>query len=68
MKLKKGKKKTLKIKSMTKGDQILKWTTSKKKVATVSKKGEVKAKKKGKCVITVIMKSGAKAKCTITVK
>lgn len=68
LKLKKGKKKTLKIKSMTKGDQILKWTTSKKKIATVSKKGEVKAKKKGKCVITVVMKSGATAKCTITVK
>ncbi len=68
LKLKKRKKATLKIKSMTKGDQILKWTTSKKKIATVNKKGQVKAKKKGKCVITVVMKSGAKAKCTITVK
>ncbi len=45
----------------------VKWSSSKKKVASVSKKGVVKAKKKGKAVITA--KAGAKKmKCKITVK
>lgn len=45
----------------------LSWTSSKPKIATVSGKGQVTAKKAGKTVITV--KAGNKtAKCTVTVK
>ena len=65
---KKGKKATLKIKAKTLGDVVLKWKSSNKKVAVVSKKGVVTAKKKGKCTITLYMKSGATAKCKVTVK
>lgn len=43
-----------------------KFTSSNKKVATVSKKGKVKAKKVGKCKITVKVGS-SKKKCTVTV-
>ncbi len=43
--------------------------SSNKKIATVSKSGVIKAKKKGTCVITVITKDGKKkAKCKVTVK
>ena len=45
----------------------LKWSTSNKKVATVSKTGLVKAKKVGKAKITVKTSSGKKASITIQV-
>lgn len=66
--LKKGKKITLKatVKPSNSTDKIT-WKSSKTKVATVSKKGVVKAKKKGKTVITAIA-GKKKAKVTITVK
>ena len=55
---------TLKIPGKTKG---IKWTSSKKSVATVSKKGVVTARKAGKTVITG--KAGKTSyKCKITVK
>lgn len=64
-----GKTYTLKIKTKSQGDKVLKWTTSKSKIATVSKKtGKIKAKKKGTTYITVKMKSGATAKCKVRVK
>ena len=45
----------------------VKWSSSKKSIATVSKKGKVRAKKAGKTVITA--KVGSKnLKCRITVK
>lgn len=44
-----GQRKRLKVKGTSKK---VKWFSSNKKVATVSKKGVVKAKKKGKAVIT----------------
>ena len=48
--------------------KTVKWTTSNKKLATVSKTGKVKAlKKKGKVKITAIA-DGKKAVCTITIK
>lgn len=59
---------TLKIKKYTKPDKIKSWKTSKKNIVTVNNKGKVKAKKKGKAVITLYMKSGAKASCKVTVK
>lgn len=43
------------------------WKSSKKTVATVSKKGRIEARKPGKAVITAIYK-GKKYKCTVTVK
>lgn len=46
----------------------LTYSSNKKKVATVSTKGIVKAKKKGKAAITVKTFNGKKAKVTITVK
>ena len=45
------------------GDQIASWSTSNKKVVTVSKSGKITAKKVGTAVVTITMKSGATAKC-----
>ena len=59
-----GKTVTLKLKNNKKK---VKWSTSNKKVATVTKKGKVKGKKAGKATITA--KVGKKKyKCKITVK
>ena len=69
LKLKKGKTYKLKIKKQSKGDKILKWTTSNKRVVSVNKKtGKIKALNEGKAKITIKMKSGCKATCTVTVK
>ncbi|MCR5737230.1 MAG: Ig-like domain-containing protein, partial [Eubacterium sp.] len=64
-KIQKGQKLKLKLKN-AKASKV-KWTSSRKKVATVSKKGVVKAKKKGKTTITAKYK-GKKYRCKITVK
>ena len=66
--LKKKKTYTLKIKTKTYGDKISKWKSSKPKIASVSSKGRIKAKKEGTTKITLYMKSGVKATCTIKVK
>lgn len=67
--LKKGKKYQLKVtKSPAKASGKLTWKSSKKKVATVTTKGKVKAKKKGKTTITVKSSNGKKATCKVTVK
>ena len=64
--LKKGEKTTLKpVLNPLTSQQKIKYTSSRKKVATVSSKGVIKAKKAGKTTITV--KSGSK-KYKITVK
>lgn len=61
--LKVGKKYKLQVKNC---NQIIKWSSSKKSVATVSSKGIVKAKKKGTAIITA--KVGTKElKCKIHV-
>lgn len=59
-----GKTVRLKVKNAKKK---VKWSSSKKSVATVSKTGKVKAKKKGKAVITAKV-AKKKLKCTVTVK
>ncbi|MCI9564648.1 MAG: leucine-rich repeat protein [Eubacterium sp.] len=67
----KGKRYTLRSKVTPKEatNQKVYWKSSNKKVATVSKKGVVKARKKGKCTITVITKDGnKKARCKILVQ
>ncbi|MBQ6843312.1 MAG: Ig-like domain-containing protein [Agathobacter sp.] len=58
----------LKATSTLKGDEVKSWTSSNKKIATVTSKGVVKGIKAGKATITVKMKSGATAKCTVTVQ
>ncbi|MBQ9014992.1 MAG: Ig-like domain-containing protein [Firmicutes bacterium] len=69
--MKKGKKKTLKatVSPSNAANKAVTWKSSNKKVATVTSKGVVKAKKKGKATITVTTKDGKKkATCKITVK
>lgn len=74
--LKKGKKYTLKLtitstaktaKEKAALKKAVKWTSSNKKVATVTKNGKVKAKKAGKAKITAKLK-GKKVSCTVKVK
>lgn len=66
--LKKGRTKTLKPKLSPAGSEAtIKYSSSNKKVAAVSSKGVITAKKKGKTVITV--KAGSvSVKCKVTVK
>lgn len=67
--LKKGKTYKLKLTCSPKSlGKNLTWKSSKKKVATVSKTGKIKALKKGKTTITVKNKTGKKATCKVTVK
>ena len=61
-----GKKVTLKLKNAPKKKKIT-WSSNKKKVASVSKKGVVTAKKAGKAKITAKV-SGKKYVCKVTVK
>ena len=68
LKLKKGKKTTLKISKKADCDSVKIFTSSKKSVATVTKAGKITAKKKGTTTITLTMKSGCKATCKVTVK
>lgn len=62
---------TLKVKSITsaKVSKIVTWKTSNEKIATVSSKGKVKAKRNGTVTITVQSKSNPKvtAKCKIKI-
>lgn len=74
--LKKGKKKALKIKqtyaeknkTLVKHMKSLSYTTSDQTVATVTKKGVVKAKGKGSCYIYITANSGVYTKVKVTVK
>lgn len=63
--LKVGKSFTLKLKNVK--SKKVKWSSSKKKIATVSKKGKIVAKKKGTCKITAKYKK-KKYVCKVTVK
>lgn len=66
--MKKGRKGTFKV-TLPKGTASqIKYTSSKKKVATISSKGVVKAKKKGKTVITIKTYNKKTKKITLTVK
>ncbi len=56
---------TLKVRGRT---GKTKFTSNKPKIATVTKKGVVKAKKKGTAKITVTTNGGVKLKCKITVR
>jgi uncharacterized protein YjdB len=48
--------------------KTVKWTTSNKRVATVSSKGVVKGVKKGRAVITATTWNGKTVKCAVTVR
>ena len=48
----------VKVSGLKKGDSVAKWRSSNSKVVSVSKKGELTAKKKGTAKITVTLKSG----------
>lgn len=63
-------KKSVKIKyTVTAGYKgKVKFTSSNKKIATVSSKGVVKGKKKGKCKVTLKLTNGKKAVVTVKVK
>lgn len=56
----------LKVKNVS--AKNVKWATSNKKVATVSRNGKVIAKKKGNAVITVKVKGSKTLRCKVTVK
>lgn len=66
----KGKSKTLKatVTPTNAANKKLKWTTSNKKIATVTSKGKVTGKKAGTAKITVTAQDGSKKKATCTVK
>lgn len=59
--------KQLKIISKESADTVKSYKSSNTKIATVSSKGKITARKKGSCTITVIMKSGKKATCKVKV-
>ena len=60
--------KKVKPKKASKKVSAFKFKSSRKKVATVSKKGVIKAKKAGSCKVTVTSKKKKKVKATIKVK
>ena len=62
--LKRGKKFQLEVINT---DQAVKWSTNNKKVATVSKTGKVKAKKKGSAIITATLEDGTALICNVNV-
>lgn len=51
---------TLKVTNLAKGDSVKLWSSQNEKIATVDKKGKVKAKKTGTTKLTVTLASGKK--------
>ena len=66
--LQKGKSTTAVKATLGNGDSIEKWKSSDTKVATVTKKGKIKAKKVGTAVITVTTKRGASVSVEVKVQ
>ena len=59
----------IRVLNLSAGDKVKSYKSSNKKIATVNKKGVIKAKKKkGKATITVTLKSGKKLKVKVTVR
>ena len=59
----------IRVSNLSAGDKVKSYKSSNKKIATVNKKGVIKAKKKkGKPTITVNLKSGKKLKVKVTVR
>lgn len=59
--------KVIKASGLQKGDKIKSWSSSKKSVASVDKKGKITAKKTGNATITVRTLKGASAKLSVKV-
>lgn len=55
------------VSGLAKGDRVIQWKSSNKKVVRVTRKGKLKAKKTGKATVTVLTEYGAKATIKITV-
>ncbi len=69
LELVKGKSATLKVKrTPSKATEKIRWSSSNVKVATVSQKGKVTAKKAGTVTITAKASNGVKATCKVTIK
>jgi hypothetical protein len=69
IRLKKGKKARIAIKTKAAGDSVKKYTiVGKKNIITVTKKGVVTGRQKGTVRVKVVMKSGASAWCRIVVR
>lgn len=67
--IKKGKKLTLKaVKTPVTATSKITWKSSNSKIATVTSKGVVKAKKRGDVTITAYSSNGKKAKCKVRVR
>ena len=49
------------------GDKVKSWKVNKKKIASISKKGILKAKKTGKVKVIAILTSGKKVTCIVTI-
>lgn len=60
--------KAIQVETKLDTDSVVSWNSSNTKVATVTNKGKVKAKKVGQTVLTVTMKSGATASCKLKVQ
>ncbi|MEI3339223.1 MAG: leucine-rich repeat protein [Eubacterium sp.] len=59
----------VKVKTKLSTDSVAKWSSSNSKIITVNAKtGKITARKTGKAYIIVTMKSGATAKCKVTVQ
>ena len=56
------------ISGLAAGDRVQSWTTSNKKVATVTSRGKITAKKTGKARIIITLVSGKKAVVNVTVQ
>ena len=58
----------VKVSGLAKGDSVKSWSSSDKKIATVTSSGKITGKKAGKAKITVTLKSGKKAVVNVTVQ
>lgn len=58
----------LRVKKKLSTDKIKSYIVSKKKIVTISKSGAIKGLKRGTTTVTVVMNSGAKASCKVTVR
>lgn len=59
---------TVSVNHMAAGDYVVSWTTSDKKIATISGTGKITGKKKGKATITATLASGLKLSTTVNVQ
>ena len=66
--IRKGEKARIQIKKKLSSDKVKKYRVKNKAIVRVTAAGKVTGRKKGRTYVTVIMKSGARKQCRITVK